>query len=204
MTKAVWGPRARFAGAMCLLIASTACGQLARQGSSSSYLIVNAVEAANGADPTVYSGTLTSDVITIVKDVPTAFADPARVTFSLGLKDPGIVGTPSQPSQINQITINRYRVRYIRSDGRNTEGVDVPYGFDGAFTATVAGTTTAGFVLVRVQAKGEAPLRALAVNGSVISTIAEVTFYGQDQAGREVTAVANISVNFANWGDPSS
>ena len=36
----------------------------------------------------------------------------------------------------------------------------------------------------------------------MISTLAEVTFYGTDQAGRDVVATANISVNFADWGDP--
>ena len=49
-------------------------------------------------------------------------------------------------------------MRYIRADGRNTPGVDVPYGFDGALTATVSGSTTVGFELVRHIAKEEAPL----------------------------------------------
>ena len=45
------------------------------------------------------------------------------------------------------------------------------------------------FTLVRNIAKDEAPLQALTVNGVIISTIAEVTFYGHDQTGREVSAV---------------
>jgi hypothetical protein len=36
-----------------------------------------------------------------------------------------------------------------------------------------------------------------------LSTIARVTFFGTDQTGREVTAVGQISVNFADWADPS-
>jgi hypothetical protein len=36
----------------------------------------------------------------------------------------------------------------------------------------------------------------------MISTIAQVVFYGADQAGRAVTAVAWITVTFADWGDP--
>jgi hypothetical protein len=40
--------------------------------------------------------------------------------------------------------------------------------------------------------------------GAVLSTIAEVTFYGADQAGRAVQVVGRIGVNFANWSDPES
>jgi len=142
-------------------------------------------------------GTLASDVVTVVDGSPTVFEDDAEVTFTLATKDPGAATSPQ-----NFITIDRYRVRYIRSDGRNVEGVDVPYGFDGSFTVTVSDSATASFTLVRVQAKGEAPLQALAANNGVISTIAEVTFFGQDQTGRAVTASGRISINFANWGDP--
>ena len=35
-----------------------------------------------------------------------------------------------------------------------------------------------------------------------ISTIAEVTFYGRDQAGNEVSATGMLSVNFGDFGDP--
>ena len=64
---------------------------------------------------------------------------------------------------------------------------------------------SAGLTLVRLQAKSEAPLKALiGGNGAfAISTIAEITFYGQDQAGREVSVTAKISVTFADWGDPA-
>ena len=106
------------------------------------------------------------------------------------------------PTQSNFITVNRYHVRYLRSDNHNIEGVDVPYAFDGAFTVTVSGDTSAGFTLVRNQAKQEAPLQALQINSTVVSTIAEVTFYGHDQTGREVSSVGQISVSFANFGDP--
>jgi hypothetical protein len=35
-----------------------------------------------------------------------------------------------------------------------------------------------------------------------ISTIADVTFYGTDQTGNDVSVTGSISVNFADWGDP--
>ena len=129
------------------------------------------------------------------------------MTLRLGLRNPGAPGSPNTPTALNDVTITRYRVAYRRSDGRNTQGVDVPWGFDGAFTVTVPanGSASAGFDLVRIQAKLEQPLSNLAGGGAqnVISTIAEITFYGRDQAGNEVSVTGSISVNFSDFGDPS-
>ena len=185
-----------------LVMASVSCGSMTREGTSSSYLVVSALEAASGAEPEEFSGDLSSDVLTVVDDVGTIFSDSGRVTLVLALKDPGPSGSPLTPTPNNAITIDRYRVKYIRSDGRNVEGVDVPYAFDGAFTATVFEETQAAFTLVRSQAKAEAPLAALANSFLVLSTIAEITFYGHDQTGREVITTARIGVHFANFGDP--
>lgn len=204
MTKTVWGARIRLAAAIILLLGSMSCGELTRQGQSSSYLIITTLEGASGAAPDLFGSVVASDVVTIVATVPTVFADPGRVVFEVGLKDPGSAASPSSPTAANRITVDRYHVTYIRADGRNTPGVDVPYPFDGAFTVTTVGggTTAAGFTLVRLQAKEEAPLKALAIGAVVISTMAEVTFYGHDQTGREVSAMGRIGVDFANWGDP--
>jgi hypothetical protein len=205
--KAVWGGEVGrrigllFILALTLLVVS--CGDMTRQGTGSSYLIINALEAASGAEPSTFGGTLNSDVVTVVDDVPTIFNDIGRVRLSLAMKDAGGVDLPTSPTTNNYITVNRYHVRYIRADGRNTPGVDVPYPFDGAFTGTVgAGEFTAGFELVRHIAKSEAPLGALARNFVIISTIAEVTFYGRDQTGREASVTGQILVSFGNFGDP--
>jgi len=196
------------------LVVLPGCTANTRNDSASSYLIVDSFLAASGVKPDTFGGTLASDVLTYVKKdvggvqvlVPTVFEDSAQVTLRLGMKDPGTATTPTSPSSANYITLTQYHVNFLRSDGRNTPGVDVPYPFDGAVTVTVgASTAVAAMTLVRLQAKSESPLKALAGgNGSfAISTVAEVTFYGRDQAGREVSVVARISVNFADWGDPS-
>jgi hypothetical protein len=195
------GRIALLAGAMA---AAVSCGSsTVRQGTGSSFLIVERLEAASGATPDELGGTLRSDVLTVVDDVPTIFNDTAVVRFGLGLKDPGSATTPLAATQNMFITVDRYRVRYFRTDGRNTPGVDVPHGFDGSFTVTVgAGGAEAGFQIVRHLTKQEAPLAAL-VNGVVIiSTIAEVTFFGRDQTGHEVSAMSRISIDFGNFGDP--
>jgi hypothetical protein len=197
--KAVWGGALRIWLALSLLSVA-GCGDLVRQGGGSSYLIVNSLVAASGATPNAFSGTLNSDVQTIVDDVPTVFNDVAQVTFQLGMKD-----SLTAPTANNFITITRYNVRYFRADGRNTPGVDVPSGFDGALTTTIRDTpSSVGFELVRHIAKEQAPLRGLSRNFAVIiSTIAEITFYGRDQTGREVSATAQILINFGDFGDPS-
>ena len=200
--------------------AMSGCTSAQQQGHSSAFLIVSSMNAAAGATPDEFGGVLASDVITLVKIegagggdseesaptfAPTVFGDNGQVEFILAMKDPGSIDNPAQPSSQNFITVNRYRVVFVRADGRNTPGVDVPYPFDGGMTVTVGANGGRGvFNLVRAQAKEEAPLRALRGTGAggLISTIAQVTFYGFDQAGREVIVTANIGVNFGDWGDP--
>jgi hypothetical protein len=190
------------ATAVLVTMTATGCGQMQREGTASSYLIVNALQAAPGAEPEKLGGTLLSDVITVKDDVPTIFNDVAKVDFGLAMKD---AGSATAPTTANFITVDRYHVQFIRTDGRNTPGVDVPYPFDGAFTVTVGEKgASGGFTLVRNIAKQEAPLMALRFSGLVLSTLAEVTFYGHDQTGREVSASARISIDFANFGDPKS
>jgi hypothetical protein len=195
-------------------VATGACTKRQLEGSSNSYAVVNGVFAASGARPTDFAGYLSSDVITYVKKnlegsqvcVPTILEDSGRASMHLGLKDPGSADLPTFPSPSNSITFSRYHVNYRRADGRNTPGVDVPYGFDGGMTlALIGGNVSIGqLTLVRAQAKQEAPLKALIGGGGAnsITTIAELTFYGTDQTGRAVTAEGFINVTFADWGDP--
>jgi hypothetical protein len=189
-------------GIVALAVAAVSCGSV-RNGTGTSFLVVRGLQAASGAVPDEFGGTLYSDVLTVVDDSPTIFADLAEVSFGLGLKDPGTTASPNAPTQNQSITVDRYRVRYIRADGRNTPGVDVPHGFDGAFTVTVNETGgVANFELVRHIAKKEAPLSRLTTSPEIISTLAEVTFFGRDLTGHEVSASARISIEFGNFGDP--
>jgi hypothetical protein len=206
----------RFAAALMLgaaALTTASCGDVARSGRAPAQLLIELLEGASGATPDEFTTTILSDVQTLVEQqvngqsvrVPTIFNDVGRVTFRTVLKNPGL-GTPLEPSPLNEITVTRYRITFTRADGRNTPGVDVPYAFDGAFTLTVrsGGNATGGFDLVRHQMKVEPPLRNLVNGGNArfISTIAEITFFGHDQAGNEVTAVGMMTVNFGDWADP--
>jgi hypothetical protein len=181
------------AGLALAAAGASGCGSsTVREGTGSSYLIIN------------HLGT-PGDGVALRSDVLTnggVLEDNGEVEMTAGMKD---VTNPNAPTTNNAITVTRYRVTFRRSDGRNTQGVDVPYAFDGARTFTVSpgDTVRVPFVLVRVQAKLEAPLKALAGAGGAvaIATIAEVTFYGRDQTGREASVTGMISVNFADWAD---
>ncbi|MFN8059430.1 MAG: hypothetical protein U0Q12_09700 [Vicinamibacterales bacterium] len=183
------------------IVTSAACHNLVTAGRGASYVIVDKIEGASGAQPNDFGTSVASDVVT----AGCVWTDIGRVTMHLALKDAGPTGTPTTPSPNNLITFERYHIDFVRTDGRSTPGVDVPYAFDGAATFTVPDTgVTAGFQLVRLQAKLEAPLIALRGGGGslALSTIAEITFYGHDQTGSAVTAKAAMTVNFADWGDP--
>lgn len=192
-----------------LSVLTAGCG-VVEQGRSPSVVRITALVAASGAKPDEFSGTLRSDVITIVKrdsvNVATIFDDVARVTMALAIKDPGAPGVGNVPSALNQVTFTHYRVVYKRTDGHNIEGVDVPYAFDSGLTFSVPadGSVQAGFEIVRHSAKEDAPLRALASSGALINTITDVTFYGKDQANNNVTVTGSIGINFGNFGDPTN
>ena len=180
---------------VALVAVSSACGEFTREGRAPVVLVVDSLIVGDDEQ-----GTLLSDVIT----KNSTLNDMAEVEMRLVLKDPGPPGVTVGPSLLNAVTITRYRVEYRRTDGRSTQGVDVPYSFDSALTFTVPsdGSATGVFQLVRHAAKEEAPLKALANNLDIISTIAYVTFYGHDQAGNDVSATATIGVDFGNFADP--
>jgi hypothetical protein len=200
-----------FTTALLIAALTAGCGEVARNSRAPGQVVIVLLEAASGAEDDLFGATLLSDVTTIVErtiddetvGVPTIFNDLGRVTMRLILRDPGVPGVNATPSPLNMVTFNRYRVTYRRADGRNTPGVDVPFPFDSAATFSVGEEdTTVTFQLVRHTAKEEAPLRALANNAAIIQTIAEVTFYGRDQAGNEVLATGNIGISFGNFADP--
>jgi hypothetical protein len=197
------------------VLASTSCAsELTRTGKSPSFLIIDSLAGSSGATAGTFGSQLNSDVQTLINQtvngvqikVPTIFNDLGQATLRVALKNPGPAANPTAPTTINEITVTRYHVKFRRSDGREREGIDVPYAFDGGVTGTVnASGTSVVFDLVRHSMKEEPPLSLLVRGGGAgeISTIAEITLYGRDQAGNEVSVMGMITVNFADFGDPS-
>jgi hypothetical protein len=182
------------------VVGMTRCTTMQKAGTSPVELVIVSLEGGPGDDEAAYRHTFESDVMTRGR----VLEDGGRVLLALAPKDPGTADLPTRPSPANFVTVNRYRVRFLRTDGRASPGVDVPYGFDGGMTFTVGAEGGVGrFVLVRGQSKMEPPLVSLRSSGGsvALSTLAEVTFFGRDQAGHDVSATGLVGVNFADWPD---
>ena len=130
--------------------------------------------------------------------MPDDFQRPGQAVLSLAAKDSTVA-----PTSNNVVTITRYHIDYTRTDGRNVQGVDVPYSVDGGATGTVptSGTFSLPFELVQSIAKEQAPLVQLRTNPQLINTIARVTFYGKDLVGNDISVTGQIQINFGNFGD---
>jgi hypothetical protein len=180
-------------------------GELLRTGRGPAFVALLNLQARPGGGTEV-SDNLLSDVATSTGSI---FNDLGVATFRAELKDQSgiLTGTESPVTPIQSVTLTRYRVSFRRADGRNTPGVDVPWGFDGAVTATipVGEERTVIFDIVRHANKAEPPLRNLRGLGGqvIISTVAEVQFFGRDQNGNEAIIVGLMDVTFGDFPDPS-
>jgi len=186
---------------------STSCGDVVRDSRAPAFVLIDSLLGVPGGPTVGTAGSiLHSDVLTLITTpapcspaapCPTIFSDPGTVALRLAMKNYLV-----SPSFNNEVTITRYHVSYRRADGRNTQGVDVPWAFDGAATGTIpaTGDLTIGFELVRAVAKAEAPLRQLVDSPTILSVIADVTFYGKDRVGNDASVSGSITIEFANYG----
>ena len=153
----------------------------------------------------------------LMSDVTPVFNDDALVTVNVYRKNP----TVSATSPLEHVRLESYQVRFLRSDGHNVEGVDVPHRITGPLTSvrfhppTDTGEVEAEVVItvVRHQAKVEPPLinlRDFLVSSTtglpllsgqgIITTIAEITVYArQVTTGEPLSATGRFQVTFANF-----
>jgi hypothetical protein len=137
-------------------------------------------------------------------DVTPIFNDNVTVTVEVIPKNPRLPNNITSPLQ--DVLVERYEVRYLRSDGLSEEGVDVPFTISGGLgvLARVGDETEVVFVLVRHQAKFEPPLSNLrgSVGGeNVLSVTAEITLHGRTTAGDVVSTRGFVRINFADFVD---
>jgi len=109
----------------------------------------------------------------------------------------------------NAVIVERYEIKYRRSDGRGVEGQDVPFSISGVVTSAydvkLSGTDPLVIEVVRAQAKMEPPLRNLiGGNGGgamVVTMFADITLHGRTVSGQVVTATSSLQIDFADWAD---
>lgn len=107
-----------------------------------------------------------------------------------------------EPTRRDTVTVSSYHVKYTRSDGRDVQGLDVPYEISGPLTQTIDGNTSVEvpITMVRHQAKLEAPLKNI-TGTDVVTMAAEVTLYGETLNGDGVSASGSVQITFADFGD---
>ncbi len=178
------------------------CNPLENQTESNSLLILENLTGTNIKGDTV--NFLESDVLATDEATGASLiiADSAMASLKATLLDP----QPINPAnEYSTITLTRYTVHYFRSDGKNTEGVDIPYSFEGYLSKLIEidVSTDVSFVIVRAVAKGESPLLSLRDGRAegVLTITARVDFYGHDMRDKTVKATGYLTIYFANYAD---
>jgi len=182
---------------LALLTVLVSCNPLENETLSNSMLVIIKLTGQDINGNTV--NFLQSDVLTSENTVT---ADQATVTLGAQMLNPNPI---SGSSQYNNVMVTRYVVTYFRSDGKNIEGVDIPYSFEGHLSTLVEIDIfeELSFVLVREVAKLEPPLINLheGRGDGVLQLKAKVDFYGHDLANKAVKSTGYLSIFFANYAD---
>jgi hypothetical protein len=183
-------------GVVGLSLGSASCVQTPdfAKNTSDVILTITKVTGLPGNDSLDEGDTLFSDVAGVIIN------DNAQLDFEVIMKNPtGPTGT------FNDVMLTNYTIQYFRSDGRNIEGVDVPYAISGAMGTQIpaGGDGEAVIVAVRHQAKEEPPLNNISTGGSsiVLTTFARITVYGKTINGKNVSATTNLEITFADFAD---
>ena len=172
--------------------------------SSNVILRIVRITASTGGDSGGGSGVddvLNSDVFPVFNDNATLELEVLPKNQSVDL----VIG------QVNDVLLESYEVRYLRTDGLDREGADVPYRITGPMAVQIEAEeiAQASIVIVRHQAKEEPPLRNLrflegtgAGGGTdIVTVIARITVFGRTTAGKAVSATGSLQINFADFAD---
>jgi hypothetical protein len=192
----------RTLGGLVLVLSLVSCGDDFTGGDTvDSFIRITDITASAGGGGTGsgIGSVLNSDVASSTGSV---WNDNATLTI---VSIPKNQNLPATSTELNDVRLERYEVRYFRSDGLNTEGVDVPYRITGPMAGTVpyGGSLDAAITVVRHQAKLEPPLSNLKVYSRewIITTIAEITVHGQTLKGDVARAAGRLQITFANFAD---
>jgi hypothetical protein len=191
-----WTMRLGGTAVLALCLALSGCGMApdyVTEDASQVLFYVTSVNGGSVLDSEVRYGTLSDDGLLFICE------DEVPVAVGARLKNPRDATEPSVP---NAVQIKGYEVRYRRSDGRNEEGVDVPYRISGAISSglDVGENTVVTIEVVRRQAKREPPLSNIE-QSRVLTVFAEVTLFGETISGDRVRASGSLQIDFADFAD---
>jgi len=177
--------------AVGLLVALSGCApDYVTDNAASVNLIIASINGGAPLDSDVRNGVNSTFVCPNLVDVSVAVRN----------KNPN-APAPNVPSAV---ILKSYEVRYSRTDGRATEGLDVPYRITGNLTLAVdvqnSGTTTFSLEVVRRQAKVEPPLSSI-FQAALLTVMADITVYGETVSGQSVSASGRLQIDFADFGD---
>ncbi len=148
----------------------------------------------------INGGAVLDSDIRIGKDSAVVCEDEVMVTVAVRNKNPN-APAPYVPGAV---LLQSYEVRYFRTDGRGTEGVDVPYRITGNLAVAIdvsnKDNTDIPIEVVRRQAKLEPPLSSI-LQANVLTVMAQLTLYGQTVAGQRVSASGTFQIDFADFAD---
>ena len=182
-----------------VLLLLFSCNPLEDDSNSNSLLLVINITGTDIGGNNVEF--LQSDVVDTSTGTPIVIADIVNATLEARLLDPNPLDPGS--SQYNSINVTRYVVTFSRSDGQNTQGVDIPYSFEGSLSTLIAidAQTTISFVIVREVAKLEPPLFDLRNSGDeiVLQVKATIDFYGTDLVNNAVKATGTLNIFFCDY-----
>jgi hypothetical protein len=178
----------RLGAAAALALAMAGCGaDYVEDSTAPVYLQIQSINGGAQLDSDVRNGALSSFVCENEVDVAVTVLN----------KNPN---GPTAAS--SSVQLESYEIRYTRSDGRGTEGIDVPYRITGnlALTVEVGGDATFPLEVVRRQAKLDPPLNNISQT-TIITVSAQVTLYGKTVSGERLSASARFQIDFADFGD---
>jgi len=180
------------------LLSLLSCDKVNPEHASSSILLVQRI---NGYTATGDSADfIQSDVFEGQPPPGTIVADIITATLEARLKAPETIGLG--PSYKNRIVLHSYDVTYTYVDSTPLVS-GTPVGFSGSLSVAmdIDSLVDISFVIVREQAKAEAPLSNIIGTNELLQVVATITFYGDDIAGNPVEATGYITIYFADYAD---
>ena len=195
--------KTKFVLLMILLAALMGCSALEKNTLSSTRLVIQGITGkditGSAGSTDIYSDVQKSD-LSIVND-DAAIAATAKLLDTQN----------AAPTFYQDVMVDQVDVKFSRTDGRNVEGKDVPYGFSTPLSVYVAvdKDVTFNVTVITHNAKMESPLIELRdpaiVQEKVLALNAMLTFYAKDMAGKRLEPVTRtVTIYCANFADSAT